>query len=74
MPASTTISWCTNCDQVLHLAAVTHSNRSADDQVARLFRPKSHDTENAFVALGFTAQPLKQGVDALFRPQSEDPA
>jgi hypothetical protein len=44
------------------------------EQVARLFRPKSHDTESAFLAFGFTAPPLKHGVDALFGPQSEDPA
>ncbi len=39
------------------------------DQVARLFSPKSHDTESAFRAFGFTARPLEQGLDALFRPQ-----
>lgn len=39
------------------------------DQVARLFSPKSHDTESAFRAFGFTARPLEQGLDALFPPQ-----
>jgi nucleoside-diphosphate-sugar epimerase len=38
------------------------------DQVARLFSPKSHDTESAFLAFGFTARPLEQGLDALFPP------
>lgn len=36
------------------------------DQVARLYSPKSHDTESAFRAFGFTARPLEQGLDALF--------
>ena len=36
------------------------------DQVARLFSPKSHDTESAFLAFGFTARPLEQGLEALF--------
>ncbi|HEV7507544.1 MAG TPA: NAD-dependent epimerase/dehydratase family protein [Thermoanaerobaculia bacterium] len=36
------------------------------DQVARLFSPKSHDTKSAFLAFGFTARPLEQGLDALF--------
>ena len=44
------------------------------DQVARLFSPKSHDTESAFLAFGFTARPLEQGLDALFRPRTGDPA
>jgi NADH dehydrogenase len=44
------------------------------DQVARLFSPKSHDTESAFLAFGFTARPLEQGLDALFAPQPGDPA
>ncbi|MEA2417376.1 MAG: hypothetical protein QOI58_4033 [Thermoanaerobaculia bacterium] len=35
------------------------------DQVARLFSPKSHDTDSAFRTLGFTARPLEQGLDAL---------
>ena len=38
------------------------------DQVARLFSPKSHDTESAFRAFGFTARPLEQGLDAIFHP------
>jgi NADH dehydrogenase len=38
------------------------------DQVARLFSPKSHDTESAFQAFGFTARPLEQGLNALFHP------
>jgi hypothetical protein len=33
------------------------------------FRPKSHDTESAFPAFGFTARPLEQGLDALFHPK-----
>jgi nucleoside-diphosphate-sugar epimerase len=44
------------------------------DQVARLFSPKSHDTESAFLAFGFTARPLEQGLDAIFRPPPGDPA
>lgn len=44
------------------------------DQVARLFSPKSHDTESAFLALGFTARPLEQGLDALYHRQPGDPA
>ncbi len=44
------------------------------DQVARLFSPKSHDTESAFRAFGFTARPLEQGLDALFPPQPGDSA
>ncbi|HEX4965168.1 MAG TPA: NAD-dependent epimerase/dehydratase family protein [Thermoanaerobaculia bacterium] len=44
------------------------------DQVARLFSPKSHDTESAFLAFGFTARPLEQGLDALFPPQPGAPA
>ncbi|HEX3528332.1 MAG TPA: NAD-dependent epimerase/dehydratase family protein [Thermoanaerobaculia bacterium] len=44
------------------------------DQVARLFSPKSHDTESAFLAFGFTARPLEQGLDAIFRPQPGAPA
>jgi len=39
------------------------------DQVARLFSPKGHDTESALRAFGFTARPLEQGLDAIFRPQ-----
>jgi NADH dehydrogenase len=35
------------------------------DQVARLFSPKSHDTESAFRTLGFTARPLEEGLNAL---------
>ena len=35
------------------------------DQVARLFSPKSHDTESAFRTFGFAARPLEQGLDAL---------
>jgi nucleoside-diphosphate-sugar epimerase len=38
------------------------------DQVARLFSPKSHDTESSSLAFGFTARPLEQGLDALFSP------
>ena len=44
------------------------------DQVARLFSPKSHDTESAFRAFGFTARPLEQGLDALFPPPPGGPA
>jgi NADH dehydrogenase len=44
------------------------------DQVARLFSPKSHDTESAFRAFGFTARPLEQGLEALFPPAPGDPA
>ncbi len=44
------------------------------DQVARLFSPKSHDTESAFLAFGFTARPLEQGLDALFQPPPGDSA
>jgi NADH dehydrogenase len=45
------------------------------DQVARLFSPKSHDTESAFLAFGFTPRPLEQGLDALFsHPQPGAPA
>lgn len=40
------------------------------DQVARLFSPKSHDTESAFLAFGFAARPLEQGLNALFHPLS----
>jgi NADH dehydrogenase len=40
------------------------------DQVARLFSPKSHDTESAFLAFGFAARPLEQGLNALFNPRS----
>jgi NADH dehydrogenase len=36
------------------------------DQVARLFCPKSYDTESAYRAFGFTARPLEQGLSALF--------
>lgn len=39
------------------------------DQVARLFSPKSHDSESAFLAFGFTARPLEQGLDALYHPR-----
>jgi UDP-glucose 4-epimerase len=39
------------------------------DQVARLFSPKSHDTESAFQAFGFAARPLEQGLNALFHPR-----
>lgn len=38
------------------------------DQVARLFSPKSHDTESAFLAFGFAARPLEEGLSALFPP------
>jgi nucleoside-diphosphate-sugar epimerase len=41
------------------------------DQVARLFSPKSHDTSSAFLAFGFTARPLEQGLNAIFHPRSE---
>ena len=41
------------------------------DQVARLFSPKSYDTESAFLAFGFTARPLEQGLNALFHPRQE---
>jgi nucleoside-diphosphate-sugar epimerase len=44
------------------------------DQVARLFSPKSHDTESAFRAFGFTARPLEQGLDALYPPRPGGPA
>jgi nucleoside-diphosphate-sugar epimerase len=44
------------------------------DQVARLFSPKSHDTGSAFLAFGFTARPLEQGLDAIFHPPPGDPA
>lgn len=44
------------------------------DQVARLFSRKSHDTESAFRVFGFTARPLEQGLDAIFRPPPGDPA
>jgi nucleoside-diphosphate-sugar epimerase len=40
------------------------------DQIARLFSPKSHDTESAFQAFGFVARPLEQGLSALFHPRS----
>jgi len=40
------------------------------DQVARLFSPKSHDTESAFRTLGFTARPLEQGLHALVDARS----
>lgn len=40
------------------------------DQVARLFSPKSHDTESAFLAFGFAARPLEQGLNALFHLRS----
>jgi uncharacterized protein YbjT (DUF2867 family) len=40
------------------------------DQVARLFSPKSHDTESAFQTLGFAARPLEQGLDALIHARS----
>jgi nucleoside-diphosphate-sugar epimerase len=39
------------------------------DQVARLFSPKSHDSGSAFLAFGFTARPLEQGLNALFHPR-----
>lgn len=44
------------------------------DQVARLFSPKSCDTESAFLAFGFTARPLEQGLRALFPSQAGDAA
>jgi NADH dehydrogenase len=44
------------------------------DQVARLFSPKSHDTESASLAFGFTARPLEQGLDAIFQPRPGNPA
>jgi len=44
------------------------------DQVARLFSPKSHDTESAFRAFGFAARPLEEGLNALFHPRSGAPA
>ena len=40
------------------------------DQVARLFSPKSHNIESAFLAFGFTARPLEQGLDNMFRPRT----
>jgi NADH dehydrogenase len=40
------------------------------DQVARLFSPKSHDTESAFRTLGFGPRPLEEGLDALIHPRS----
>jgi len=40
------------------------------DQVARLFSPKSHDTASAFLAFGFAARPLEQGLKALYKPPS----
>ena len=40
------------------------------DQVARLFSPKSHDTESAFRAFGFAARPLEQGLNALIHARS----
>jgi hypothetical protein len=39
------------------------------DQVARLFSPKSHDTERAFRAFGYTPRPLEEGLQALFPPE-----
>ena len=44
------------------------------DQVARLLSPKSHDTTSAFLAFGFTARPLEQGLSALFPSLSRGPA
>ncbi len=41
------------------------------DQVARLFSPKSHDTKSAFLAFGFTARPLEQGLNAIFHPRQQ---
>lgn len=41
------------------------------DQVARLFSPKSHDTGSAFLAFGFRARPLEQGLNALFHSRPE---
>lgn len=51
-----------------------HKPPLSTDQVARLFSPKSHDTESAFLAFGFTARPLEQGLDALFGPREGEPA
>ncbi len=44
------------------------------DQVARLFSAKSHDTESAFRAFGFTARPLEQGLDALYQARPGAPS
>jgi len=44
------------------------------DQVARLFSPKSCDTESASRSFGFTARPLEQGLDAIFHPPPGAPA
>ena len=44
------------------------------DQVARLFSPKSHDTASAFLAFGFTARPLEQGLAVLFPQLPKGPA
>ncbi len=41
------------------------------DQIARLLSPKSSDTGSAFLAFGFTARPLEQGLNALFHPGPE---
>jgi nucleoside-diphosphate-sugar epimerase len=40
------------------------------DQAARLFSPKSYDTESAFRTLGFTARPLEEGLNALLHARS----
>jgi NADH dehydrogenase len=44
------------------------------DQVARLFSPKSHDTTSAYLAFGFTARPLEQGLAVLFPPPPGGPS
>jgi nucleoside-diphosphate-sugar epimerase len=43
------------------------------DQVSRLFSPKSHDARSAFLAFGFRARPLEEGLNALFQPQPGAP-
>jgi NADH dehydrogenase len=43
------------------------------DQVARLFSPKSHDTESALRTLGFAARPLEKGLNALLHARSCEP-
>jgi len=43
------------------------------DQVARLLSPKSCDTGSAFLAFGFTARPLEQGLRALFPSEAGGP-
>jgi nucleoside-diphosphate-sugar epimerase len=41
------------------------------DQVARLFSPKSHDTGSAFLAFGFAARPLEEGLSSFLPDQRE---